>query len=138
MGEPLVGCAPLGVLAGLVAPDQVSLLGGAELGWLALQSAFCFGDLHALPRSDLDEVRLELGDHGRHVEQQPFDRVVRVVQRPADVEFHFGGRELLDDVAGLGQGSTVLSPCRQWALQWHSNTLSDCEHGGATTSDAPR
>jgi len=32
------------VLTGSVQPDQMSLLGGAELGWLAPQSASCLGD----------------------------------------------------------------------------------------------
>src|SRR5450759_2502744 len=83
----------------------MSFLGGAEFGWFAPQSAFCFGDFHALPRSHPDEVRLKFGDHGQHVEQQPPDRVVRVVQRSADVEFHFGGGELFDNVAGGGKGA---------------------------------
>ena len=55
-------------------PDQMSLLGGAEFGWLEPQSAFRVGDLHALPRPHPDEVRLEFGDHGQHVEQQSPDR----------------------------------------------------------------
>ena len=72
------------MLAGSVQPDQMSLLGGAELGRFAPQSAFCFGDLHALPRPHPDEVRLEFGDHGQHVAAAPalldFAGAVQVAQ----------------------------------------------------------
>ena len=45
----------------------------------------------------------ELGDHPEDVEQQTADRVGRVVDRAADVEFDAGVGEFLDDVAGIGQ-----------------------------------
>jgi hypothetical protein len=45
------------------------------------------------------------GDHGQHVEQQPTDRVVRVVDGPTDVEHHAGGGEFFHDVAGVGKGA---------------------------------
>jgi len=94
-----------GVFSGSVQLDEVCLLGRAELGRFAPESAFGFGDFHALPGSHPDEVGFEFGDHGQDVEQQPSDRVVRVVDRSADVEFHLGGGEFLDDVPGVGQGS---------------------------------
>ncbi len=65
--------------------DQVGLLRGLELGLLTTKATLGLGDLHALPRPHPDQVRLELSDHPEDVEQQPANRVVRVVQRAADV-----------------------------------------------------
>src|SRR5664280_180150 len=49
---------------------QVGFLARAELGLLATRPPFGAGDLHALPSSHLDQVRVELADHGHGVEQQ--------------------------------------------------------------------
>jgi len=46
-------------------------------------------------------IRSELCDHGQHVEQQPPDRVGRVVHRPAEAELDLTGGELGDDVASI-------------------------------------
>ena len=51
------------------------------------------------------EVCFEFGDHGQGGEQQPADRVGRVVHGPADVELDTGGGEFVDDVAGVGEGA---------------------------------
>src|SRR5664279_2835476 len=51
-----------------------------------------------------DEVCLELGDHGQHVEQQPADGVGWVVDRAAEVQLDLAGGQLVDDVAGVRQG----------------------------------
>jgi len=50
-----------------------------------------------------DEIGLEFGDHGQDVEQQPPDRISRVVDGAADVELDAGLGEFFDDVAGIGQ-----------------------------------
>jgi hypothetical protein len=52
-----------------------------------------------------NQVGLELGDHGEHVEQQPADRVVRVVHRPAQAQPDLPAGELLGDGTGVGQGA---------------------------------
>jgi len=47
----------------------------AELGLLAPKVPLGLRDLHALLGAKPDQVGLELGDHGQHVEQQLADRV---------------------------------------------------------------
>lgn len=46
-----------------------------------------------------DQVSLELGDHREHVEQQPANRVVGVVDGASDLQPDAVGGELVDDVA---------------------------------------
>ena len=50
-----------------------------QLGLLATQTPFGLGDLHPLSGAQPNQIGLELGDHREHVEQQPSDRVSRVV-----------------------------------------------------------
>jgi hypothetical protein len=50
-----------------------------------------------------DEIGLELGDHGQHVEEQSPDGAGRVVDRAAEVELDLAAREVLDNVARVGQ-----------------------------------
>jgi hypothetical protein len=57
------------------------------------------------PGAQPDQVGLELGDHRQHVEQQPPDRVVRVVHRAAHAEPDLPHRQLLGDGAGVRQGA---------------------------------
>jgi hypothetical protein len=63
------------------------------------------GDLHALAGAHPDQVGLEFGDHREDIEQQPPDWVVRVIERPADVQLHPGAGEFAGDVAGVGEGA---------------------------------
>ena len=63
----------------------MGLLPGIELGLLPAEPALGFGDLHALPGPQTDQVGLELGDHGQHVKQQPANRVGRIMYRAAAV-----------------------------------------------------
>ncbi len=81
---------------------EVGLLAGVELGLLAAQLALGLGHPHSFARTQPDQVGLELGDHRQHVEQQPADRIVRVVHRPAEVEADLPAGELLGDGAGVG------------------------------------
>ena len=83
-------------------PDEHRLLLGGELGLLAPQPALGAGDLHPFARAHPDQVGLELGDHRQHVEQQPADRVARIMNRAADAQAHLPARQLLDDVASVG------------------------------------
>jgi hypothetical protein len=48
----------------------------------------------------------KFGDHAKHVEQEPSDRVVGVVDCSAQVEFDVLGGEFVDDVPGIGQGAS--------------------------------
>ena len=93
-----------GVPAAAVQGHEVFFLGGGELGLLAAQAALGLGDLHALPGPRADEVGLEFGDHRQDVEQQPADRVGGVVDVSAQAELDVPFGEVLDDVAGVGQG----------------------------------
>lgn len=97
----------LGGGMGAVVPklDQVRLLGRLELGLLAAEPPLGLGHCHPFAGPGPGEVRLELGDHREHGEQQPADRVVRVVDGAADVESDAAGGEFVDDVAGVGDGS---------------------------------
>ena len=91
--------------AGVIQLDQVRLLSWAELGLLAAQPALGSGYRHALARPSPSKIGFELGDHGQRREQQPSDRVGRVVDGSADVESHTGGGKFVDDVAGVGDGT---------------------------------
>jgi len=52
-----------------------------------------------------DQVGLELSDHRQHVEQQPTDRVSRIMHRRADAELDLAPRQILEDLAGIRQRS---------------------------------
>ena len=91
------------MLTGAVELDQVRLLRRAELGRLAAQAALGLGDFHALAGAHPDQVRLELGDHRQHVEQQPPDRVGRVMHRTAEVQLDLAVCELVGDRSCVGQ-----------------------------------
>ena len=56
-----------------------------------------------LPGAQPNQVGLELSDHREHVEQQPPDRVRRVVHRSAEVETNLPHGELVGDGSGVGQ-----------------------------------
>ncbi|SNR67925.1 hypothetical protein SAMN06272737_118120 [Blastococcus mobilis] len=91
------------VLTCPVQGPQVGFLSWVELGLFAAQLPLGLGEPHALARAQADQVGLELGDHGQHVEQQPADRVVRVVHRAAEAQPDLAQGELLGDRPGVGQ-----------------------------------
>jgi hypothetical protein len=95
-GEALLELADV-VLAGAVELDQVRLLDGAELGLLAAQTTLGLGDLHPLARAQPDQVGLELSDHRQDVEQQPPDRIGRVVHGGAERELDLAAVQLVGD-----------------------------------------
>jgi hypothetical protein len=61
------------------------------------------GDGHALLRSLRDEVGLELGHHREHVEQQPANRIRRVIRRSADLQGHASLGEFAGHVPRVGE-----------------------------------
>src|SRR3954451_19207708 len=91
------------VLATVYQRDQVRLLATVELGLFATQPTLGLGDLHALDRAKPDQVGLELSHHRQDVEQQPPDRVARVVDRAAEREADLPRGELVGDRPGIGQ-----------------------------------
>ena len=79
------------------------LLADVELGLLASKSALGLRHSHSLPRPEPDQVRLELGHHGEHVEQQPAHGVGGVVHGASEAELDLSAGEVLDDGPGVGQ-----------------------------------
>jgi hypothetical protein len=76
----------LGVGAEVVQLKQVLGLVRLQFGLLAAQPAVRLGNLHPFSRAHPDQVGFEFGHHGEHVEQQPSDRVGRIVDRSAEAQ----------------------------------------------------
>jgi len=74
-----------------------------QLWLLATQTPLGLGYLHALPGAQPNQVGLELSDHREHIEQQPANRVRRVVHRTAQVKTNLPHRELVGDGSRVGQ-----------------------------------
>jgi hypothetical protein len=74
-----------------------------ELGLLTAQAPFGLSGLHAFPGAQPNQIRLELGDHSEHVEQQPTDRVRRVVHRAPQVKANLPDGELVGDGSRVRQ-----------------------------------
>ena len=91
------------VLTGLQQADQMCFLPGVELGLLAAEPTLGLRYLHPFSGAQPDQVGLELRDHGQHVEQQPADRVVRVIDRGAQAEADLAGGEFVGDRPRVGQ-----------------------------------
>lgn len=82
---------------------HVTLLHGRELGLPSGQLASDLRRGHAFSSPGPNEVRLELGHHPQRVEQQPADRVGRVIDRPAEIQSHTAARELRSNVSRVSQ-----------------------------------
>ena len=91
------------VLPGLEQADQMRFLPGVELGLLAAEPTLGLRYLHPFSGAQPDQVGLELRDHRQHVEQQPADRVVRIVDRGAETETDLPGGEFVGDRPRVGQ-----------------------------------
>ena len=98
-----VGELSRAVLAAIEQGHQVSFLPTVQLGLLTPRMPLGLGDLHALLGAQPNQVRLELSNHREHVEQQPADRVRRVVHRSAQVETNLTRGELAGDSSGVWQ-----------------------------------
>lgn len=80
-------------------------MAGGELRLPPLVLPADFRRCHTLPGPSSDEVRPELSHHPEHVEQQPADRIGRVVDRSAEVEAHPTTCQLFGDVSRISQRS---------------------------------
>ena len=89
--------------AGVVYVDQMSLLRYRKFELLTVKASFRFGHLHSFARSGADQVRLEFGDHGQHIEEEASDRVVRIMDRSADTQLDVFGCQLVNDVFGISE-----------------------------------
>src|SRR4051794_37879351 len=74
-----------------------------SLGCLPRSRPLGLGDLHALDGAKSDQVGLELRDHRENVEQQPTDRVGRVIDRAAQAQADLPGGEFVGDRPRIGQ-----------------------------------
>lgn len=81
----------------------VVVASGVELGLLAAQVTLGLRHPHALACPGPDEIGLKFGHHGKDVEQQPADRVGRVVYRPTEAEPHRPAGEVFSDRPCVGQ-----------------------------------
>src|SRR5664279_4385655 len=103
---------------------------GLSLGCLPRSRPLALAILMPFLGAQSDEVGLEFGDHGQHVEQQPADRVGRVVDGSAEAEPDPSSREFVGDRPGVGQGAgepvefghdqrvAVSAGCQRFAEAW--------------------
>jgi len=78
-----------------------------ELGLLPVQSTLGLGNFHAVAGAPPNQIGLEVGDHGQHVEQQPPHRIGQVVHRAAEAELYLPAGEVLDDFQASGRTGRV-------------------------------
>ena len=57
-------------------------------GLLGVQFPLGAGDSDALAGAQADEIGLELGEGGKDIEEQLSHRIARVLERPAEGQFH--------------------------------------------------
>src|SRR5665647_2198899 len=79
------------------------LLTMVQLWLLATQTPFRLGYLHALFGAQPNQIRLELSNHREHIEQQPADRIRRVVDRSAEIEPNLPHSQFVGDGPGIRQ-----------------------------------
>ena len=89
----------------------MGFLAVVELGLLASEVSFGFGDLHALSGPQPDEIGFKLSHHGKGVEEQPPDRIVGIIDGAAQVEAHLSDRQLVGNCPRIGEG-----PCQSIEL----------------------
>ena len=86
---------------------EFPLLSVGQFGLLAAQFPLGAGDGHALAGAHADEIGFELGEGGEDIEEQLSHRIARVVERPAESQFHASFPKLIGDGAGIRDG-----PCQ--------------------------
>jgi hypothetical protein len=59
-----------------------------------------------LPGAETDEIRLELGHHGEHIEQEAAHGIGRVVNGSAQTELDLAPGEVVEDLPGVRQGAS--------------------------------
>jgi hypothetical protein len=83
----------------------MSRLRSGEIGLLAAEATFSLGDGHPFAGAHPDQVGFGFCDHTEHVEQQPADRVARVIDTAAEAERDTFPREFVRDIARVRKGS---------------------------------
>ena len=67
---------------------EFPLLSVGQSGLLASQFPFGAGDGHALAGANADEIGFEFGEGGEYIEEHLSHLIARVVERPAEGQFH--------------------------------------------------
>ena len=102
---------------------EFPLLSVGQFGLLAAQFPPGAGDGHALAGAHADEIGFELGEGGEDIEEQLSHRIVRVVERPAEGQFHAAFQKLVSDGAGIWDG-----PCQP--VEFRNDQRVAFAHGG--------
>ena len=83
---------------------EFPLLSVGQFGLLAAQFPFGAGDGHALAGAHAAEIGFELGEGGEDIEEHLAHGIVRVVERPAEGQFHAAFPKLVGDGARIRDG----------------------------------
>ena len=102
---------------------EFPLVSVGQFGLLAAQFPFGSGDGHALAGAHADEIGLELGEGSEDIEEHLAHGIARVVEGPAEGQFHASFLKPIGDGAGIWDG-----PCQPVEF-WHDQRVA-CAHGG--------
>ena len=83
---------------------EFPLLSVGQFGLLAAQFPLGAGDSHAFAGAHADEIGFELGEGGEDIEEHLSHGIVRVVERPAEGQFHAAFPKQVGDGAGIRDG----------------------------------
>ena len=86
---------------------EFPLLSVGQFGLLAAQFPPGAGDGHALAGAHADEIGFELGEGGEDIEEHLSHGIARVVERPAEGQFHVSFPKPIGDGARIWDG-----PCQ--------------------------
>ena len=99
------------------------LLSVGQFGLLAEQFPPGAGNGHALGGAHADEIGFELGEGGEDIEEQLSHGIDRVVEGPAEGQFHASFPKPIGDGAGIWDG-----PCQP--VEFRHDQRVACAHGG--------
>ena len=102
---------------------EFPLLSVGQFGLLAAQFPPGAGDGHALAGAHADEIGFELGEGGEDIEEQLSHRIARVVERPAEGQFHVSFPKPIGDGARIWDG-----PCQP--VEFRHDQRVAFAHGG--------
>ena len=94
-----------------------------QFGLLAAQFPLGAGDGHALAGTHVDEIGFELGEGGEDIEEHLSRGIARVVERPAEGQFHVSFPKPIGDGARIRDG-----PCQP--VEFRHDQRVAFAHGG--------
>jgi hypothetical protein len=80
------------VFTGFQQSTNLSFLAMVEFGLLAPEVPLGFGDLDSFASPQPNEIRLEFGNHGQDVEEEPSDGIGGIEDGPTQIETHLSNR----------------------------------------------